>query len=339
MCKCFQGYVGADCSLFDCSLKDQCSGQGNCTAINQCTCFTGFKGDTCSEKDCSVRNDCGNRSSQIGLGVGLGLGFFFLILLALLLLFFFVFKKKGDNKDPNIKKPNFQALVFPPGYQRKHDVSGFDNNLALLKENLLKHLGLVNLITPTIKKKEDFGTIPRALAHIFQNNARLPDLFENWVTLELVAAKSKGTLFRLNSCATAFFSTYIQLNCLYYLWWVNATLIHTLNNKAIDEEEGRIKSTKNFEHTMEEEMINLDVATTELDPQNLGEVDELYLRANSYQLLLYLTQLERRIVSSTKIMPPHLKRLFLILFFYLFFIFIYYFIILLIFINYIISFY
>ena len=254
-----------------------------------------------------MRNDCGNRSTQIGLGVGLSLGFLFLILLALLLLFLF-FKKKGDNKDPKLKKPNFQALVFPPGYQKKYEVGGFENNLAYLKEQLLKHLGLVNLMTPNIKKKDDFGIVPRALAHIFQNNPRLPDLFENWVTLELVASKSKGTLFRLNSCATTFFSSFIQLNCLYYLWWVNATLIHTLNQKAGDEEGGRIKSMKNFENNMEEEMMSMDIATTELDPQNLGEVDELYVRANSYQLLLYLTQLERRIVTSTKIMPPSLKR-------------------------------
>jgi hypothetical protein len=113
-------------------------------------------------------------------------------------------------------------------------------------------------------------------------------------------------LFRLNSCATTFFSSFIQLNCLYYLWWVNATLIHTLNQKAGNEE--NMKNSKAFDKNMDEEMINMDVATTELDPQNLGEVDELYVRANSYQLLLYLTQLERRIVSSVRIMPPSLKR-------------------------------
>jgi len=125
------------------------------------------------------------------------------------------------------------------------------------------------------------------------------------VTVELVNAKSKGTLFRLTSCSTNFFSVYIKLNCLYYLWWVNATLIHNLEKKAARE------STFDSKHKfgMEEELITMDVANTELNPEELGEVDELYVKANSYQLLLYLTQLERRIVGSSRVMPSDLKRM------------------------------
>ena len=104
----------------------------------------------------------------------------------------------------------------------------------------------------------------------------------------------------------------IKLNCLFFLWWVNSTLLHELNQKAGKREieiESTNKSKFTTEKDFEEEGIHMDNATTELNPKELGEVDELYVKANTYQLLLYLTQLERRIVSSAAVMPSDLKRM------------------------------
>jgi hypothetical protein len=114
-----------------------------------------------------VRNDCGNRSTAVGLGVGLSLGLLLLLLLLILLLFLFVFKGKRQE-DPKIKKPNFQAIIFPPGYKKLYNTEAHTNNLALLKEALLKHLGLVNLFTPFVNNKETLDQVPRALANVFQ---------------------------------------------------------------------------------------------------------------------------------------------------------------------------
>ena len=307
-CKCLQGYIGSDCGQFDCTQKANCSSNGNCTAPDVCSCFTGYLGNTCADLDCSVRS-CSNRS--VGIGVGVGLGLLFLILLVLLLLFLFFKKKKSDN--PSIKKPNFQSVIFPGNYVKLFDTSAQENNLRFLKTELVKHLGLVNLMTPCIAKKEYLDNIPKALAHIFQNEPLTVDLFENWVTLELVAAKSKGTLFRLNSCSTNFFSAYIKLNCLHYMWWVNSILLHELYQKSREDDNsnsisGKMKLNENKD--FDEEAIPMDVATTELNPKELGDVDELYVKANTYQLLLYLTQLERRIVTSSQVMPSDLKRFF-----------------------------
>eukprot|EP01091_Cochliopodium_minus_P004692 TRINITY_DN1456_c1_g1_i8.p1 TRINITY_DN1456_c1_g1~~TRINITY_DN1456_c1_g1_i8.p1 ORF type:complete len:820 (+),score=173.75 TRINITY_DN1456_c1_g1_i8:34-2493(+) len=116
-CKCFSGYVGSDCSRFDCSLKNNCTNNGNCTSKNVCTCFTGYKGDTCSIRDCSVVNCSSNKSVSLGLGLGLGLGFLLLLIILVFLLLLFK-KRKNNNDDPNIKKPDFQTIVFPPGYKK-----------------------------------------------------------------------------------------------------------------------------------------------------------------------------------------------------------------------------
>ena len=134
------------------------------------------------------------------------------------------------------------------------------------------------------------------------------DLFENWVSIEMVASKSKGTLFRLNSCSTTYFTNFIKLNCLHYLWWVNAILIHEISLKS-----GRLdksNSSRISNSNDNEEMILMEVSSTELNPEQLGgEVDELFIKANSYQLLLYLTQLERRIVTSDSVMPSDMRRM------------------------------
>lgn len=140
------------------------------------------------------------------------------------------------------------------------------------------------------------------------------DLFENWLTIEMVNAKSKGTLFRLNSCSTNFFTNFIRLNCLHYLWWVNATLIHEIMQKSAKKENTNSKISSSISNTrdskFEEEFITMDVASTELNPEEMGEgIDELYIKANSYQLLLYLTQLERRIVTSSGVMPSDLRKI------------------------------
>ena len=114
-----------------------------------------------------MRNDCGSRSLAVGLGVGLSFGLLLLLLLIILLLFLFVFKGKREE-DPRVKKPNFQAIIFPPGYKKVYNTEGLSNALTLLKEALLKHLGLVNLFTPFISNKETLDQVPKALAYIFQ---------------------------------------------------------------------------------------------------------------------------------------------------------------------------
>ena len=249
-----------------------------------------------------------DKSTKIGLGVGLTFGLLFLILLVLFLLFFFVFKK-GGREDPKLKKPNFQTLVFPNNLRKEYETSARENDLSLLKIELTKHLGLVTMITPFINSKDNIDTIPRALANIFQNEPLLVDLFENWVTLEVVASKSKGTLFRLNSCATNFYSQFIKLNCLHYLWWISATLVHEIKQKT-GKDEGETNSKKESKN-FEEEEIQMEYATSTNVQIHDTEIDELYVKANSYQLLLYLTQLERRIVNSDQVMPSDLRRYFI----------------------------
>jgi hypothetical protein len=176
--------------------------------------------------------------------------------------------------------------------------------LAFLKAELVKNLGLVSLITPFLKSKDNVETIPRSLCYIFQEERLLVDLFEYWVSIEMVAAKSKGTLFRLNSCSTTFFTTFIKLNCLHYLWWVNAILIHeiTLKTGRLDKKASRISNDD------DEEMIVME-STTDVNLEQGGDIDELFIKANSYQLLLYLTQLERRIVTSDVVMPSDMRRM------------------------------
>jgi hypothetical protein len=243
------------------------------------------------------------------LGVGLGVGLFFIIAVILILLFI-CFKKEGRGDDPTITKPNFQEIIFPANYKRQFATNGFENNLRELKTWLVKHLGLINLMTPlTSAKRESIDSISKAMAYIFQGEQdKTINLFENWVVFEMVNAKSKGTLFRQTSLSSNLFTVYCKLNCLNYIWWITQK---TKKGDQIEKKSEKFSSSKDIIELeqMEEEQIEMEFATTELNPSNLGEVDELYVKANSYQLLLYLTQLERKIITSINKMPSDLKRM------------------------------
>jgi hypothetical protein len=47
-----------------------------------------------------------------------------------------------------------------------------EQELKMLKSELVKHLGLINLITPFIKGKEDTDQFPKAISYIFQNEVK-----------------------------------------------------------------------------------------------------------------------------------------------------------------------
>ena len=42
-CVCYKGWTGSDCSDFDCTEVNDCSGYGTCVGPNQCRCRVGWK--------------------------------------------------------------------------------------------------------------------------------------------------------------------------------------------------------------------------------------------------------------------------------------------------------
>lgn len=67
LCNCTTGYTGSSCSLFDCSLVNNCSSHGFCTGPNLCSCSTGYNGTSCSMFSCAQRNNCGGKGNCTGI--------------------------------------------------------------------------------------------------------------------------------------------------------------------------------------------------------------------------------------------------------------------------------
>ena len=55
---CYLGFAGSNCSQYDCSEVNHCSGNGTCIEPNLCLCNEGFEGDLCMDFSCERRSRC-----------------------------------------------------------------------------------------------------------------------------------------------------------------------------------------------------------------------------------------------------------------------------------------
>ena len=65
MCSCYFGFAGYNCSQYDCSEVNDCSGKGSCVEPNLCSCNMGYEGEACLTFSCGARNRCSGQYGSI----------------------------------------------------------------------------------------------------------------------------------------------------------------------------------------------------------------------------------------------------------------------------------
>lgn len=67
-CVCKSGWIGSDCSEFNCEKVSNCSNRGECTGPNICQCIEGWTGKNCATSYCSRYVSCNQCTRQNGCG-------------------------------------------------------------------------------------------------------------------------------------------------------------------------------------------------------------------------------------------------------------------------------
>ena len=59
--RCYTGFTGSNCSNYDCSGVDDCSGNGTCVEPNLCLCNEGYDGGRCLTFTCEALSRCSGK--------------------------------------------------------------------------------------------------------------------------------------------------------------------------------------------------------------------------------------------------------------------------------------
>ena len=59
VCDCNKGWKGLSCSVPDCTILNECNGNGDCVGPDKCDCYSGHVGTACNlTLDCHHLNNC-----------------------------------------------------------------------------------------------------------------------------------------------------------------------------------------------------------------------------------------------------------------------------------------
>jgi len=210
-------------------------------------------------------------------------------------------RKRRSSKRLKLKIPDFKTLPWKGETNYALFVMNINSQgiqeliAALLNKNFSLAEAFFSVVTAT-----EIERISKSMIHFYfyHDQEMIISLIKMSMTLEINSSKDTGTLFRSNSAANRLFTVYSKIIGLKYLW---ETLALPVNELALKYEEEEQQPKDDLESRS---IMAASFKMDRIEEQESGEIDAHELAANTYLLLLTLTNMFARISKSYNRIPP-----------------------------------
>jgi len=269
------------------------------------TWYGGFSGPTTvsiyyipsTPSTTAISSTVGARSNVIAIAVSVAV--IGALLIALILIAIFLIIRRRNSGQLKLKAPDFKAIAFKSDSTLQLSVDTESTAVKEIEKDLLNSwltfvMPIAAIVTP---KNSEVFCKSLVYFYLYHDHQTLLSVMKTFLTMEIKRsnADTAGSLFRENSFTNKMFVIFAKVIGLKYLWDTLALPVNELVRKH--DEENKERQSSNTKSIMS--------ASLELERNDLeaAELDEQDLAANTYLLLLTLTNMFSRICKSEAQIP------------------------------------
>jgi hypothetical protein len=238
-------------------------------------------------------------NSNVALAAGLSVAAAAILIAGAIVLFLWLRKRRKQGIVIDIQEPDYVKVAFQSQLERQYKVTVKDN-YKLLEDLLMSRDRTLLRAIVAITIATEYDAVARSLVYLSHHHGQSVDLIRLFTLDEVRRSSSENTIFRQNSIASKMFKFYSQLVGTKYLFFTLGRVVNEINTVA----------ARSIAKDGEESGPSLLTINMEVDPDKVGQNENVDTDQNVYQLALACQKIFSVIIRSVDKVPLEFRQIF-----------------------------